>query len=105
MGSGRHRRRWWASLGWCNPLTKSDEPENIPALSVSDWSIVRIYPRFLHPIGQVDEEGRLHTSYNQAATTTGRLSSSDPNLQHIPIRTPEGRRIRQVWSRGGLEGV
>jgi len=41
--------------------------------------------------------GRVHTSYHQAVAATGRLSSSDPNLQNIPVRTPEGRRIRQAF--------
>jgi len=41
--------------------------------------------------------GRVHTSYHQAIAATGRLSSTDPNLQNIPIRTPEGRRIRQAF--------
>jgi len=40
---------------------------------------------------------RIHTSYHQAGTATGRLSSSDPNLQNIPVRTPEGRRVRQAF--------
>ncbi|HMB15933.1 MAG TPA: DNA polymerase I, partial [Pelovirga sp.] len=49
-------------------------------------------PRLINPAS-----GRLHTSFNQAVTATGRLSSSDPNLQNIPIRTPEGRRIREAF--------
>ena len=49
-------------------------------------------PGFINP-----ETGRVHTSYSLAATTTGRLSSSDPNLQNIPIRTEEGRKIRSAF--------
>jgi DNA polymerase-1 len=41
--------------------------------------------------------GRVHTSYSQAVAVTGRLASSDPNLQNIPVRTPEGRRIREAF--------
>src|SRR5204862_232070 len=49
-------------------------------------------PRLVNP-----ETGRVHTSYNQAVATTGRLSSSEPNLQNIPIRTTEGREIRRAF--------
>ncbi len=44
-----------------------------------------------------DQTGRVHTSYSMAATSTGRLASSDPNLQNIPIRTEEGRKIRRAF--------
>ena len=49
-------------------------------------------PEMINPVS-----GRVHTSYHQAVTATGRLSSSDPNLQNIPIRTEEGRRIRKAF--------
>ena len=49
-------------------------------------------PEMINPV-----TGRVHTSYHQAVAATGRLSSSDPNLQNIPIRTAEGRRIRQAF--------
>jgi DNA polymerase-1 len=49
-------------------------------------------PTYINP-----ETGRVHTSYALAATTTGRLSSNEPNLQNIPIRTEEGRRIRRAF--------
>ena len=49
-------------------------------------------PKMVNP-----ETGRVHTSYAQAVAVTGRLASSDPNLQNIPVRTPEGRRIRAAF--------
>ncbi len=49
-------------------------------------------PGLVHP-----RTGRVHTSFNQAVAATGRLSSTDPNLQNIPIRTPEGRRVRLAF--------
>jgi DNA polymerase-1 len=49
-------------------------------------------PRMVHPL-----TGRVHTTYSQATAVTGRLASNDPNLQNIPIRTPQGRRIREAF--------
>ncbi len=49
-------------------------------------------PEMINPV-----TGRIHTSYHQAVTATGRLSSSDPNLQNIPVRTEQGRRVRQAF--------
>jgi DNA polymerase-1 len=57
---------------------------------------VESLPRFINP-----ETGLIHTSFNQAVTATGRLSSSDPNLQNIPIRSPGGRRVRRCFIPAG----
>ena len=62
------------------------------ALTKLKSTYVDALPRLVHP-----HTGRLHTSYNQTGTVTGRISSSNPNLQNIPIRTPLGRQVRRAF--------
>ena len=86
--------------GWSTDvevLNKLAEEHEIAAKILDYRSLMKLkgtytdaLPKLIHP-----ETGRIHTSFNQAVTATGRLSSSDPNLQNIPIRTEEGRRIRE----------
>jgi len=80
-------------------LEKLAEEHALPAkileyrqLAKLKGTYVDALPEMIHP-----ETGRVHTSYNQAIAATGRLSSSDPNLQNIPIRTEEGRLIRTAF--------
>ena len=58
------------------------------------------FPTYVSPV-----DGRVHTTFNQALTATGRLSSSNPNLQNIPIRTERGKEIRKAFITGAPEGV
>ena len=71
----------------------------LPAIILEHRSLSKLKSTYTdslpHEINQ--RTGRIHTSYNQAVAATGRLSSADPNLQNIPIRTAEGRRIRQAF--------
>ena len=71
----------------------------LPKLILEHRSLSKLKSTYTDKLpGQVNPgSGRVHTSYHQAVAATGRLSSSDPNLQNIPIRTPEGRRIRQAF--------
>ncbi|MDG2107120.1 MAG: DNA polymerase I [Woeseiaceae bacterium] len=71
----------------------------LPAVIIEFRSISKLKSTYTEklPLQISESTGRIHTSYHQAVTITGRLSSTDPNLQNIPIRTPEGRRIRQAF--------
>jgi DNA polymerase-1 len=71
----------------------------LPAEILSYRSMAKLKSTYIDalPLLVRPETGRVHTSYNQTVTATGRLSSSNPNLQNIPIRTLEGKRIRQAF--------
>lgn len=71
----------------------------IPRIIIEYRSLSKLMSTYTHRlVEQINPAtGRIHTSYNQTGTSTGRLSSSEPNLQNIPIRTIEGRRIRQAF--------
>lgn len=71
----------------------------LPKLLVEYRGLSKLKSTYTDKLPQMvnHQTGRVHTSYHQAVTATGRLSSSDPNLQNIPIRNEEGRRIRQAF--------
>ena len=71
----------------------------LPQMILSYRSLAKLKSTYADklPLDIQPATGRIHTSYHQAVAATGRLSSSDPNLQNIPIRNAEGRRIRQAF--------
>ncbi|MCZ2721902.1 DNA polymerase I [Marinomonas sp. 15G1-11] len=70
----------------------------LPRLIMEHRSLSKLKSTYTDKLPEmIQSTGRIHTSYHQAVTATGRLSSTDPNLQNIPIRTAEGRRIRQAF--------
>ena len=71
----------------------------LPAVIIEYRSVSKLKSTYTDklPLQIAADTGRIHTSYHQAVAATGRLSSTNPNLQNIPIRTPEGRRIRQAF--------
>ncbi len=80
-------------------LEELAESYPLPRIVLDDRVLAKLKSTYTDKLPeQVNERtGRIHTSYHQAVAQTGRLSSQDPNLQNIPIRRPEGRRIRQAF--------
>src|SRR5213596_4317746 len=70
----------------------------VPQLILQHRELHKLKSTYIDALPQlVAADGRVHTSFNQAVAATGRLSSSDPNLQNIPIRTEQGREIRKAF--------
>jgi DNA polymerase-1 len=82
-----------------NVLTALAEYHELPALILRHRTLAKLKSTYADALIELvnPDTGRIHTSYNQTVAATGRLSSSDPNLQNIPIRTEEGRKIRQAF--------
>lgn len=80
-------------------LQELAEDYSLPKLILEHRSLSKLKSTYTDklPLQVNDKTGRVHTSYNQTVAATGRLSSTDPNLQNIPIRSEEGRRIRQAF--------
>jgi DNA polymerase-1 len=80
-------------------LEKLSSQHELPAAVLQFRSLAKLKSTYVDKLAGLAGlgDGRIHSSFNQCGTATGRLSSSDPNLQNIPIRTPEGRRIRSVF--------
>ncbi len=80
-------------------LQELAEDYQLPKMILDYRSLSKLCSTYTEKLPQMinARTGRVHTSYHQAVAATGRLSSSEPNLQNIPIRTPEGRKIRQAF--------
>ncbi len=73
----------------------------LPRLLIEQRQLSKLKSTYLDALANIaDEDGRVHASFNQVVTATGRLSSSDPNLQNIPIRSESGGQIRQAFVAG-----
>ncbi|MFH1136260.1 MAG: DNA polymerase I [Pseudomonadota bacterium] len=81
-------------------LTELAQVHELPAEVLNYRGLAKLRSTYVDALRDLinPATGRVHTSFNQAVTATGRLSSSDPNLQNIPIRTEEGRRIREAFA-------
>lgn len=83
-------------------LEQLAEMHELPRKIIENRHLVKLKGTYLEALPKLihSETGRIHASFNQVVAATGRLSSSNPNLQNIPIRTPEGERIRRAFVPG-----
>jgi len=98
LPTGRKTKTGWSTD--MDVLDRLAQEHEIAALILRYRSISKLKTTYTDALPRLIDPatGRIHTSYNQAVTNTGRLSSSEPNLQNIPIRTEEGRKIRRAFT-------
>jgi DNA polymerase I len=89
------------ATGWSTDVTVLEQlaaEHDLPRLVLEHRQVAKLQGTYVRTLPELaDADDLIHTSYNQAVAATGRLSSSDPNLQNIPIRTELGRRIRRAF--------
>ncbi len=97
LPTGKKTKTGWSTD--IDVLTRLAQDHDIAALILQYRSIAKLKSTYTDALPRLVDPttGRVHTSYNQAVTNTGRLSSSEPNLQNIPIRSEEGRKIRRAF--------
>jgi len=97
LPKGRKTKTGWSTD--VKVLEKLKDHHRLPALILEYRNIAKLKSTYVDKLAQLldPQSSRVHTSYNQCGTATGRLSSSNPNLQNIPVRTEEGRRIRSAF--------
>lgn len=98
LPTGKKTKTGWSTD--MDVLARLAQEYELPALILQYRSISKLKSTYTDSLPRLVDPatGRIHTSYNQAVTNTGRLSSSEPNLQNIPIRTEEGRKIRRAFT-------
>lgn len=91
----KNQRGYSTDAGVLKELAKEHE---LPELVLRYRELAKVKSTYIDALPRMRaEDGRVHTSFNETVTTTGRLSSSDPNLQNIPVRTEFGRKIRECF--------
>jgi DNA polymerase-1 len=97
LPKGRKTKTGWSTD--VKVLESLSLTHELPALILQYRNLAKLKSTYVDKLASLrnSDSGRIHTSFNQTGTATGRLSSSNPNLQNIPIRTEEGRRIRSAF--------
>jgi DNA polymerase-1 len=105
LSSSRRTAKGGARATSVDVLLKLAEDHPLPRLILEYRQLMKLKSTYIDalPVLVNSRTGRVHTTFNQTIAATGRLSSTDPNLQNIPIRTEEGREIRRAFIPGGKE--